>query len=186
MRIAYRTDNVPQWGTGAFAPAGIPTPLASTGGTQVRYLEQWTDAQDPNVAGFANTAPWDLSYQPSYAQVGLAPNVSRQPQFTGQDPPGAVFGDIPDRAYVPGLPLAFRPVVNARHHMAYVASPENMGPVAWQRIKIFSDNVLPVPAANPGRTGVPAQTQPPFGTVVATPWPRPFITWPTWGTSRQA
>jgi len=33
---------------------------------------------------------------------------------------------------------------------------------------------------------MPAQTQPPFGTVVATPWPRPFITWPTWGTSRQA
>ena len=118
--------------------------------------------------------------------MGLAPNVSRQPQFTGQDPPGAVFGDIPDRAYVPGLPLAFRPVVNARHHMAYVASPENMGPVVWQRIKIFSDNVLPVPAANPGRTSMPAQTQPPFGTVVATPWPRPFITWPTWGTSRQA
>lgn len=186
MRIAYRTDNVPAAGAGAFSPVPIPTPLASTGGTQVRLLKQWTDAQDPNLAGFASTAPWDLSFQPSYAQVGLPPNVSRQPQFTGQAPPGENFGDVPDRAYVPNLPLAFRPVVNARHHMAYVATADNMGPMAWQKMKIFSDNVLPVPAVNPGRTPIPAMRQPPWGTVVSTAWPRPFLTWPTWGTSRQA
>lgn len=161
MRIAYRTDNVPQWGTGAFAPAPIPTPLASTGGTQIRVLQQWTDAPDPMLANFAPGPPGDFIQQGSYAQPSPQDGTAN-------------------------LPQAFARQRNAAHHMAYVTTADNMGPVSWQRIKIFSDNVLPVPAVNPGRTPVPAQGQPPWGTVVATPWPRPFITWPTWGTSRQA
>ena len=160
MRIAYRTDDVPQWGTGAFAPVPIPTPLASTGGTQIRVLQQWTDAPDPMLPGYASTRPDDFVFQGSYAQPTTTDGTA-------------------------GLPRAFERVKMARHHMAYVATADNMGPVSWQHMKIFSDNVLPVPAVNPGRTAIPAQKQPPWGTVVATPWPRPFITWPTWGTSRQ-
>ena len=160
MRIAYRTDNVPQWGTGAFTPPPIPTPLATTGGTQTRYLIAYTDAPDPMVASYAPGPPYDAYQQGSFAQ----PNPT--------DRTAALGG-------------AFLRQQNHRHHMAYVTTARNMGPVSWQRIKIFSDNVLPVPAANPGRTVMGAQRQPPWGTVVATPWPRPFITWPTWGTSRQ-
>lgn len=160
MRIAYRTDNVPQWGTGAFTPTPKPTPLASTGGTQIRVLQQWADAPDPMVVSFAPGPPRDSIQQGSYAQP--SPNDGTA-----------------------NLPGAFLRQRNALHQMSYVATADNMGPVAWQHIKIFSDNVLPVPAANPGRTAVPAQAQPPWGTVIATPWPRPFITWPTWGTSRQ-
>ena len=160
MRIAYRTDNVPQWGMGAFTPTPIPTPLATTGGTQKRYLFPYTDAPDPMVASYAPGPPYDAIQQGSFAQ------------------PSATDGTA-------GLPGAFLRQISSRHHMAYVTTAENMGPVSWQRVKIFSDNVLPVPAANPGRTPIPAQSQPPWGTVVATPWPRPFITWPTWGTSRQ-
>lgn len=161
MRIAYRTDNVPQWGTGAFAPVPIPTPLASTGGTQIRVLQPWANAPDAGVMGYAPGTVRDVMASGSYAQ------------------PSPIDGTA-------NLPGAFLRQVNARHAMSYVAEPDNMGPVVWQKIKIFSDNVLPVPAQNPGRTGVAAQSQPPWGTPIATPWPRPFITWPTWGTSRQA
>lgn len=160
MRIAYRTDNVPQWGTGAFAPVPSTTPLATTGGTQIRVLQAWAPTPDPMLAGKAHTDGF-VPFQGSYAQPSAQDRTAN-------------------------LPGAFLRQANARHAMSYVATADNMGPVAWQRIKIFSDNVLPIPAANPGRTAVPAQAQPPWGTVVATPWPRPYITWPTWGTSRQA
>lgn len=160
MRIAYRTDNVPQWGTGAFNPIPTPTPLASTGGTQVRLLAPWSPTPDPHVPGYASTRPDDVAYQGSYAEPSTADGTEN-------------------------APAAFLRQRNARNAMSYIATADNMGPMAWQKMKIFSDNVLPVPAANPGRVALPAQAQPPWGTVIATPWPRPFITWPTWGTSRQ-
>jgi hypothetical protein len=176
-QIRYKTNDVPQWGMGAFSPVVPPTPLASTGGEQLRLLQQWTDAPDPNVAGMASTAPANLSFQPSYAQVGRSND----------------FGGVPDKTYVPGLPLAFRPVVNERHFMAYRTTPQNaagvqtMGPNGSNtHLKIFSDNPLPVPAQNPGRVAMPAMRTTPKGTPIATAWPRPFIAWPTWGTSRQA
>ena len=75
---------------------------------------------------------------------------------------------------------------NASHTMAYWTTPQNMGPNGPNvHMKIFSDNVVPLPAGNYGRVAPPAMRTPPFGTVIATAWPRPFITWPTWGTSRQ-
>jgi hypothetical protein len=186
-QIRYITNNVPKWGTAAFTPVVPPTPLASTGGEQIRYLQQWTDAPDPNLAGFSTTAPENLSYQGSYAQVGASADFSGQPSYTGQPPLPNRQGGIPDKTYVPGLPLAFRPVVNARHFMAYVASNRNMGPNSQNtHMKIFSDNPLPVPSANPGRVAKAAMRTQPAGTPIATAWPRPFISWPTWGTSRQA
>lgn len=188
----YRTDDVPAWGTGAFNPVPKPTPLASTGGEQLRVLQQWTDGPDPNLAGYASTNPGDLSFQPSYAQVGKSADYSGSPEYTGE-PPLPNGYRVPDNAFVPGLPLAFRPVVNARHFMAYRTSPrdasgkQTMGPNGSNtHMKIFSDNPLPVPAQNPSRVAMPAMRAPIAGTVVATAWPRPFISWPTWGKSRMA
>lgn len=188
----YQTNDVPQWGTGAFNPVPKPTPLASSGGEQTRNLQQFTDAADPNLAGYSATNPADLSIQPSYAQVGRSPDYSGSPQYTGQAAPDTGY-NIPDAAFVPGLPLAFRPVVNAKHHMAYWTTPrdqagkQTMGPNGSNtHMKIFSDNPLPVPARNPGRVAMPAMRTQPKGTPIATAWPRPFISWPTWGTSRQA
>jgi hypothetical protein len=191
-QIRYVTQDVPKWGTGAFNPVPKPTPLASTGGEQTRILQQWTDGPDPNLAGYAATNPGDLSFQPSYAQVGRSSDFSGAPQYTGQ-PPLPNGYNVPDNAFVPGLPLAFRPVVNANHTMAYRTTPfdtagkQTMGPNGSNtHMKIFSDNPLPVPAQNPGRVAMPAMRTQPKGTPIATAWPRPFISWPTWGTSRQA
>jgi len=160
--IRYRTDNVPRCGRGAFTPIPIPTPLASTGGEQMRSLQQWTDAPDPNLAGRAVGCD-DTELQGSYATK------------------------------VAGLPGAFRPVINHAHSMAYVTTPrgsngeQTMGPNGSNtHMKIWSDNPLPVPAVNPGRVSSPAMRATRAGTIIATAWPRPFISWPTWGTSRQA
>lgn len=163
MRIAYRTDDVPQWGTGAFNPIPMTTPLASTGGTQIRTLTQWDPAPDPQMPGFASVNPQWTMYQGSYAQPSP---VDRTAALGG----------------------AFLRQVDAVHHMSYNASAQNMGPWAWQKMAGMNtnNNPLPVPAGNPGRTPLPAMRQPPWGTVISTAWPRPFITWPTWGTSRQA
>ena len=155
-RIAYRTDNVPRWGTAAFSPIPAVTPSASSAGEEKRYLQQWADTPDPGLRGRAVGCD-DSEIQGSYATE------------------------------TQGLPLAFRPVVNARHNMSYWATAQNMGPNGPNiHMKIYSDNPLPVPARNPGRVAMPAQKQPPWGTVIATAWPRSFISWPTWGTSRQA
>ena len=192
-QIRYVTEDVPKWGQGAFNPVPKPTPLASTGGEQSRYLQQWTDGPDPNIAGYAATSPYDLSYQPSYAQVGRSPDFTGDPQYTGQQTLSKSTRGVSDDAYVPGLPLAFRPVVNANHHMAYWTTPQDgsgkltMGPNGSNtHMKIFSDNPLPVPAQNPGRVAMPAMRTTPKGTPIATAWPRPFIAWPSWGSSRQA
>jgi hypothetical protein len=85
-------------------------------------------------------------------------------------------------------PAAVLRQVDAVHHMSYVTTAQNMGPWAWQGFAGFdtNHNPLPVPAVNPGRTPVAAMRQPPWGTIVSTAWPRPFVTWPSWGTSRQA
>ncbi len=156
-RIAYRTDDVPKRGAGAFSPIPAVTPSASSAGEEKRYLQQWTEAPDPMLRGYAGTAPYDDEIQGSYATK------------------------------TQGLPMAFRPVVNSRHHMAYWTTAENMGPNGPNvHMKIFSDNPLPVPAANPGRVAMPAMKQPPWATTIATAWPRPFISWPSWGTSRQS
>lgn len=156
-RIAYRTDDVPKWGTGAFTPIPAITPSASSAGEQRRYLQQWAPAPDPMLAGYAATNPNDIEYQPSYATK------------------------------VEGLPGAFRPVVNLVHAMSYWTTPENMGPNGPNtHMKLWSDNPLPVPARNPGRVAMPAMKQPPWATTIATAWPRPFINWATWGTSRQS
>ena len=155
-QIRYVTNDVPQWGVGAFNPVPGPTPLASTGGEQKRYLQQWAPTPDPNLAGRAVGCD-DTELQGSYATK------------------------------VAGLPGAFAPVANRTHAMSYVASNENMGPNGPNtHMKIWSDNPLPVPARNPGRVAKPAMRTQPAGTIVATAWPRPFIAWPTWGTSRQA
>lgn len=176
-QIRYMTNDVPQWGMGAFSPVVPPTPLASTGGEQLRLLQQWTDAPDPNLADYDPGSPNGADTQGSYANIGPSPD----------------FMGIKDKTYVPGLPLAFRPVVNARHFMAYWTSPQDasgkqtMGPDGSNtHMKIFSDNPLPVPARNPGRVAKAAMRTQPVGTPIATAWPRPFISWPTWGTSRQA
>lgn len=186
-QIRYKTNDVPQWGRGAFTPVTGPTPLASTGGEQKRFLQQWTDGPDPNLAGMAATSPENLSYQPSYAQVGLSPDFSGVGSYTGQPPLPNRATAIADRTYVPGLPLAFRPVVNANHHMAYWTNTQNMGPNGTNtHMKIWSDNPIPLPAQNPGRVAMPAMRAQPTGTIIATAWPRPFVSWPTWGGSRQA
>jgi hypothetical protein len=163
MPIRYRTDDVPQWGRAAFMPVPATTPLASSGGQQKRYLQQWTEAPDPYLYSYDYGRP-------------------------GSDRQGSYANAIPGSpTHVAGLPLAFRPVVNARHFMAYVATNENMGPNGPNAtMKIYSDNVLPVPARNPGRVAMPAMRTQPKGTIIATAWPRPFISWPTWGQSRQA
>lgn len=169
--IRYKTNNVPQWGRGAFSPVPIPTPLASTGGEQKRYLQQWSSAEDPNLAGFTQSRPSNFDIQGSYVQVGNSED----------------FGIQHDSTYVPGLPGAFRPVVNQTHAMRYWTTAENMGPNGRNtHMKIWSDNPLPVPAQNPGRVAMPAMRTQPIGTIIATAWPRPFLQWPTWGSSRQA
>jgi hypothetical protein len=192
-QIRYQTNDVPAWGMGAFTPVVPPTPLASTGGEQLRLLQQWTDAEDPNVAGMASTAIENLSYQPSYAQVGNSSDFSGQESYGSPYAGRAANGGVTDRTYVPGLPLAFRPVINARHFMAYSTTPQDasgkqtMGPNGSNtHMKIYSDNPLPIPANNPGRVAKPAMRTQPVGTPIATAWPRPFISWPSWGTSRQA
>lgn len=155
--IRYVTNDVPKWGTAAFSPVPIPTPLASTGGEQKRYLQQYDVAPDPGVEGYASTAPRDTELQGSYATK------------------------------TQGLPGAFRPVVNQGHQMRYWTDAQNMGPNGKNtHIKIWSDNPLPVPARNPGRVAKAAMRTQPKGTIIATAWPRPFISWPTWGSSRQA
>ena len=168
--IRYITNNVPQWGTGAFNPVVPPTPLASTGGEQSRLLQQWSDAPDPDLAGYSASRPDDPDIQGSHAN--------------------AIKGTP---THVSGLPLAFRPVVNGTHQMRYWTKPQDlagkqtMGPNGSNtHMKIWSDNPLPVPAQNPGRVAMPAMRAPIAGTIIATPWPRPFISWPTWGTSRQS
>jgi hypothetical protein len=162
--IRYSTDDVPKYGRGAFMPVPSTTPLASSGGQQKRYLQQWTDAPDPNLKDY---------------DVGNAQATDTQGSYSQTDPRSAT--------YVPDLPLAFRPVVNQAHHMAYWASNQNMGPNGPNlTMKIFSDNPLPIPAQNPGRVAMPAMRTQPKGTIIATAWPRPFISWPTWGQSRQS
>lgn len=81
-----------------------------------------------------------------------------------------------------GLPGAFPAVPDATRHEPYWNNRGGYGEATMKRV---SDNPLPVPAVNPGRTPTPAWKVPPFGTVVSTAWPRPYISWPTWGTSRQ-
>ena len=160
--IAYRTDNVPKRGTGAFTPIPAVTPSSSSAGEQRRYLEQWAPTPDPMLLGYND---------------GVTPD--RQGSYAN-----AVAGS---RTHVGGLPGAFAPVRNATHAMQYWTTAQNMGPNGPNlHMKIYSDNPLPVPAANPGRVAMPAQKQPPWGTVIATAWPRSYVSWPTWGTSRQA
>jgi len=166
--IRYRTDDVPKWGTAAFTPVPSTTPLASTGGEQSRYLQQYDQDPDPNLVGYDVGA--DSDRQGSYAN--------------------AIPGT---RNHVSGLCGAFRPVVNQGHQMRYWTSPsdtsgrQTMGPNGENtHMKIWSDNPLPVPARDPGRVAIPAMRAPIAGTVIATAWPRPFISWPTWGQSRQA
>ena len=178
--IRYVTQDVPKWGTGAFNPVPGPTPLASSGGEQLRILQQWTESPDPNLEDYDFGNPRATDTQGSYAQTGR----------TNAD---LGLEGITDATYVPNLPLAFRPVVNARHFMAYLtrafdaAGKQTMGPNGSNtHIKIWSDNPLPVPARNPGRVAMPAMRTQPKGTPIATAWPRPFISWPTWGTSRQS
>ena len=167
-QIRYVTNDVPAWGTGAFSPVPGPTPLASTGGEQLRLLAQWSVAPDPGVAAYDVGQGSDR--QGSYANARLG-----TPQ------------------HVAGLPLAFRPVINSAHSMRYTTTPgdpsgkQTMGPNGSNtHMKIFSDNPLPIPAQNPSRVAMPAMKVTPKGTPIATAWPRPFIVWPTWGTSRQA
>ena len=161
-QIRYVTNDVPQWGVGAFNPVPGPTPLASTGGEQKRYLQQYDQDPAPGIRGY---------------DVGR--DADRQGSYANADP------SSPE--HVGGLPGAFRPVVNQGHQMRYWTTAENMGPNGTNtHMKIWSDNPLPVPARNPGRVAKPAMRTQPAGTIVATAWPRPFIAWPTWGTSRQA
>jgi hypothetical protein len=169
-QIRYKTNDVPQWGTGAFNPVPGPTPLASTGGEQLRLLQQYDHDPDPDLAGYSASRPDDSDIQGSYANA------------------------IPDTpTHVAGLPLAFRPVVNRGHQMRYWTKPTNgagrqtMGPNGVNtHMKIWSDNPLPIPAQNPGRVAMPAMRTVPAGTIIATAWPRPFLSWPTWGQSRQS
>ncbi len=154
-RIAYRVDQVPAKGMGAFMPVAARTGSAATAGIEKRYLQQWAPTPDPELAGQAN--------------------LPSSPQVAGSyaDPPA-------------GAPGAFARQHNALHGMSYWTTPQGMGPMNDPSMRIYSDNPLPVPAQNIVRTAAPAFTNPPFGTIISTPWPRPYITWPTWGTSRQA
>jgi hypothetical protein len=168
-QIRYTTDNVPRAGRGAFAPVPIPTPLSTTGGEQTRLLQQWAPTPDPALQNM-EAAPCGASdMQGSYAQIGGS------------------------KTYVPGLPMAFRPVVNDTHAMSYRTTPQDpggaqsMGPNGYNtHIKIWSDNPLPVPAGDYGRVAKPTWRTQPAGTIIATAWPRPFVQWPTWGQSRSA
>jgi len=161
-QIRYTANDIPKWGTGAFMPVIGPTPLASTGGEQKRYLQQYDDDPDPQLRAYANSQDSDI--QGSYANA-----IPGTPEHVG------------------GLCGAFRPVVNQGHQMRYWTTTQNMGPNGTNtHMKIWSDNPLPVPAQNPGRVAMPAMRTQPKGTIIATAWPRPYISWPTWGQSRQS
>jgi hypothetical protein len=159
--IRYRVDDVPSWGMGAFAPVPAMTGTAATAGTQRRYLQQWTDAPNPGQNAFNNGPCWnDGNTQGSYVDAHAA---------------GVTSG-----AFIP------RPSPNARHFMQYwVGLGPSAGPNGTDlTMAIFSDTPVPVPAHNIGRAAMPAMKQPPWATIVSTAWPRPFISWPSWGSSR--
>ena len=163
--IRYRVDGVPQWGTTAFSPVPAMTPTAATAGTQRRSLQQWTAAPNPLLESFAPGPPYDMVQQGSFA-----------------NPAPLAF----DKSHVPGAFIPSGPP-EQRHFMQYwVSNGPAQGPNGTDTtMKIFSDNPVPVPAVNFARVTQPAMKQPPWATIVSTAWPRPFVTWPTWGSSRQ-
>lgn len=160
-RIAYRTDNVPQC-AGAFMPVPVVTGTSATAGVMRRY------------AIFGNRVP-----SPNPQLEGMAPGACVSPQLQGS------FANPP-----PGLNAAFNHQSEYSSREPYWTSVyangvQEMGASgAFTTMKLRSDNPLPVPATNWVRSAAPVMRQPPWATIVTTANPRPFVSWPTWGTSR--
>jgi hypothetical protein len=169
MPIRYRMNNAPSKGTGAFMPAPTTTPKASSGGEQIRIGYPGTlrvEAPPPDPLSGRGGAVGN-SPTPDWATDQFQPSTTYPPQGTKTE--AAAFDGPPDWI----LPAI------------YIASARNMGPMHGHGdagIRIFSDNVLPLPAAvaqaNP-RVGF---TPPPrLGGRTVTGWAAPFTTWPTYG-----
>ncbi len=163
-RIAYRTDNVPGAGAGAFLPVPARTGTSATAGVMSRFALFGKSQSTPNPAlkSMMNGPPYSSAQQGSFAE-----------------PP-------------PGLPEAFAHQSEYSAHEPYWNSPykngvQQMGASgAFTTMKLWSDNPLPVPAGDFVRSAGVAMRQPPWATIMTTPNPRPFIQWPTWGTSRSS
>ncbi len=162
MRISYRTDNVPACGAGAFLPQPARTGTSATAGIMRRYAIFGKNVPSPNpqLKSQMNGPPYSYTQQGSFADppAGLSQAFARQSEFNSREP----------------------------YWVSNYANGElQMGPNgAFLTMKIYSDNPLPVPATNYIRSAAPVMKQPPWATIVTTGWPRPFVTWPTWGNSR--
>jgi hypothetical protein len=160
-RIAYRTDNVPQC-AGAFMPSPAMTGTSATAGIMRRYAQfgKTVDQGPPGLKAYQTGPPYSFAQQGSFAE-----------------PP-------------PGLNAAFEHQSNKgaqqpRWNVPYANGVQQMGASgAFTTMKLLSDNPLPMPATNFVRSAAAVMRQPPWATIVTTPNPRPFVAWPTWGTSR--
>jgi hypothetical protein len=163
-RIAYRTDNIPANGAGAFMPVPARTGTSATAGVMRRFAQfgKTTAAPNPQLKAFAPGPPYDSAVQGSFA-----------------DPP-------------PGLPLAFDHQSEFSSREPYWTSPnangvQQMGASgAFLTMKLSSDNPLPMPSGDFVRSAGVAMKQSPWATAIATAWPRPYTVWSTWGQSRSA
>lgn len=160
-RIAYRTDNVPQC-AGAFMPAPAMTGTSATAGVMRRFAQfgKTTAAPNPKLKGLAAGSCPSPELQGSFANPppGLNAAFDHQSEFSSSEP----YWDAP-----------------------YANGEQVMGASgAFLTMKLNSDNPLPMPATNFIRSAAAVMRQPPWATIVTTPNPRPFVAWPTWGTSR--
>lgn len=104
--------------------------------------------------------------------------------------PGTMPVDAPkpQRTWLPSLTRRGAPDTAQRSDVApdlafpavYVASVANMGPAADLGLGMYARrlNPLPVPALDPTRVAVPAQSAPRVGGRGALPWPRTFQRYP--------
>lgn len=119
-----------------------------------------------------------------------SPNPQLESQMSGPPYSMAQQGSFADPPA--GLPQAFARQSEFSSREPYWTSPnangiQQMGASgAFTTMKLSSDNPLPMPAGNWVRSAVPGMRQPPWATIITTPWPRPYVTWPTWGTSRSS
>jgi hypothetical protein len=168
MPIRYRMLNAPAKGTGAFMPAPTTTPAASSGGEQIRIGYPGNlpipSSPPPGISGVNYCSP---------ASVAGWANDDFQPDTTSP-PPG---GKTQQMAFA-GPATPFLPTI-------YYTKPTFMGPMhglGAAGMKIYSDNVIPMPAEQPGYVAKVGFTPPPrLGGRSVTAWPAPFTQWPAYG-----